>query len=67
MKKILYIDMDNVIVGFKSGIVRLSQEVPGAIRSEKASRIEPKPKGLSVGGSCNALRVSFILRDASSL
>lgn len=27
MKKILYIDMDNVIVDFKSGIMRLSQEV----------------------------------------
>ena len=27
MKKILYIDMDNVIVDFKSGILRLSQEV----------------------------------------
>ena len=67
MKKILYIDMDNVIVDFKSGIMRLSQEVPGAIRSEKASRIEPKPKRSSVEGSSNARRVSFILRDASSL
>ncbi len=27
MKKILYIDMDNVIVNFKSGIDRLSLEV----------------------------------------
>jgi hypothetical protein len=42
-------------------------DVPGAMRSENASRIEPKPKGSSVDGSSSARRVSLILREASSL
>ena len=39
MKKIVYVDMDNVLVDFASGIARLSQEVVG----QCADRLDDVP------------------------
>ena len=58
MKKILYVDMDNVLVDFKSGIARISEDIQAEY--EVPSRTNPGENEvvieLGVGGTPDGLR-----------